>query len=152
MYCAHIVDSALWYTITKPGLDEGGNHDLCIAPHLGDPNTHFFDSIEVNTPKNEGFFTATITSAMSIATSCSAINCTTNFGQLKVVGFATFDRQRLDAVQGRVNLFYSLLDAASTSYSDRVRLPKHVNIYDQCTVLLRQTGQDGKVQRGAPFQ
>lgn len=168
MYCAHIVDSALWYTITKPGLDEGGNHDLCIAPildlttmRLGDPSTHFFDSIEVNTPKNEGFFT--IQGNILFYTGCNYNigygDCDIMFCDLSSVPPKKFilptsvnskwweSQPAIDkdwtlffastylnnADEGRVNLFYSLFDAASTSYSNRVRLPKHVNMYDQCT-------------------
>ena len=168
VYSGHIVGSSLWYTgerRRKNGIFNLTHHDMWSAPiidfdsmHIGLASTAFFDSLGVNTPKHEGYFT--ISGSMFVYTGCdydmSLGSCDLLICNLadarpvlwylpKTVNTKNWESQPSidddltlffasnamleDTVMG---LYYAVYDSVDKSFRQSVRLPRHVNLTAAC--------------------
>lgn len=168
VYSGHIVGSSLWYTgehRQKNGIFNRKHHDMWSAPiidfdsmQIGPASSEFFDSLGVNTPKHEGYFT--ISGSMFVYTgcdydksigSCDLLIC--NLADARPVLWYlpktvnTFNWESQPSIDDDLTLFfasnamledtvmglyYAVYDSVDRSFGQSVRLPQHVNHIAAC--------------------
>lgn len=168
IYSGYIVGSSLWYTAERRqvnGIFNRKHHDMWSAPivdpenmQLGPARTDLFDSLGINTQKNEGFFA--ISGSMLVYTGC---DYNKSFGDCDLLICNLSDaRPELWYLPNTVNtkgwesqpaidddltlfftsnvgreddgtsLFYAMYDTVDKSFRQSVRMPRHVNHALKC--------------------